>query len=159
MESPITEKFLVKTWNEYVDMYQKEGYLALISLRDEMGKRINENPRYGQVVNRLRILDTAIEQYERFGEIKGLPNEIKKSFSYKGKLSDQCIDDLEALAEEYPDLPINEFFKTAYNQKESCRKAIKDGEPIKISWAKLRDEVKRMNRQDIYYREKKRRKQ
>lgn len=82
--------------------------------------------------------------------------------SNRGELTNQCIQDLEKCAEEYPDLGINEFFKTAHTQYDSCRKAVKiideEKKSVNISPYKLRDEIKKRERPDIYYRNRKPRK-
>jgi hypothetical protein len=150
----ITEEFLVKTWNEYNDIFQREGYLALQKLRSELEIRIDQNPEYGNVINRYRILVGCLENYERFGTFGNLKIP-KKPTNYTGELTEVCIEDLEKLAKLYPDMPINEFFKTAYKQLDTCRKTTNKED---MSWSTLKNRVESLGRDDIYYRKREKRK-
>lgn len=74
-------------------------------------------------------------------------DEVKKrSHAYKGGLTEQCIEDLEKLAEDMPNVGTETFFKAAHTQFESCRKS---DTGKSISWSTLRSRTKK-RRLDIY---------
>lgn len=83
--------------------------------------------------------------------------EKNKPSNSNGRLTDECIEDLETHAKHNKDLKIDEFFKTAHKTYSSCTKMIiekKDGSKVKEKrgWRTLMDEVKKIGRNDIYYR-------
>ena len=62
-----------------------------------------------------------------------------KPHNFAGGLSDECIEDMQSLREEYPDMPSKEFVKTAHSRFPSCRKT-EDGKSIK--WRTLENRIK-----------------